>query len=211
MLLALLTIKELNKPIEIPKPVPTVKTTQVVKIEPPVIYQTIENDNLTKIAESHATTVERLWQANPNLTSPDLVPIDTPLTIPPQTAILAPRALPTPEPITYTTTPQTAHTGNSEGNSYQAGQCVWFIKNMRPELPNNWGSASSWLYNAQSQGWPTGSVPRVGAVGVRGNHVVLIVGINPDGSVDIKDMNGRYVAFEVGYGTHPPDYYSYIY
>jgi len=100
---------------------------------------------------------------------------------------------------------------NTSDNLFEPGQCVWFIKNRRPEIPNSFGSAYQWVGNAQAIGWPTGSVPRVNAVGVRGNHVVLIESINPDGSVNIIDMNGRYIPFEIGHGTHPANYYTYIY
>lgn len=100
---------------------------------------------------------------------------------------------------------------SSAGNTYEAGQCVWYIKNLRPEIPNGWGSAYQWLGNARASGWATGSKPRVGAVGTRGNHVVLITKVNKDGTVNYTDMNGRWIAFEVGYGTKPANYYTYIY
>lgn len=96
-------------------------------------------------------------------------------------------------------------------NTYEPGQCVWALKEWRPELPNTWGSAVSWLSNAQKDGWPTGSTPRVGAVGWTSGHVVLITAVNSDGTVDIKDMNGRWIPFEVGYGRYSASKYTYIY
>lgn len=72
------------------------------------------------------------------------------------------------------------------GNLYTPGNCTWGVKNWRPNIPNNWGNASSWLYNAQAQGWATGSIPRLGAVGWSANHVVLVVGVSP---LMIKEMN----------------------
>lgn len=107
-------------------------------------------------------------------------------------------------------TPAQNQYGASEGNLYEPGQCVWFVKERRPELPNTWGDATNWLYAAQSQGWPTGSEPRVGAVGWVYGHVVLITAVHGD-SVDYVDMNGNWVPFEIGYGTRPANYYTYIY
>lgn len=98
----------------------------------------------------------------------------------------------------------------SSGNGYTPGQCTWYVKNMRPDIPNNWGNAYEWLWNAQSQGWPTGTEPRVNAIGWTSNHVVIITGVH-DGMVDITDMNGNYVPYEIGSGTYPASKYQYIY
>lgn len=99
----------------------------------------------------------------------------------------------------------------SPGNLYEPGQCVWYIKNLRPEIPNSWGNATDWLFNAQQQGWATGLEPRVGAVGWTNGHVVLVTTVNDNGTVDITDMNGRYVPFEIGNRTFPASKYVYIY
>jgi len=99
---------------------------------------------------------------------------------------------------------------NSSNNAYEAGQCVWYIKNLRPEIPNTWGNASNWLSAARSQGWPTGSTPRVGAVGWTSTHVVLITAVHGN-TVEYTDMNGRYIPYEIGYGTKPASHYMYIY
>ena len=103
------------------------------------------------------------------------------------------------------TTPQISQ------NLYEAGQCTWFVKNMRPDLPNNLGNATDWLYNAQAQGMATGSIPQVGAVGWKYGHVVFITAVNNDGTVTYSDMNGRYIPYEIGSGTKPANYYQYIY
>jgi len=96
-------------------------------------------------------------------------------------------------------------------NTYEPGQCTWYVKDLRPEIPNTWGNASGWLVNAQADGWGTGSEPRVGAVGWTSGHVVLITAVNPDGTVDITDMNGRYIPYEIGNRTFPASKYLYIY
>jgi surface antigen len=97
------------------------------------------------------------------------------------------------------------------GNSYQPGQCVWYVKNLKPEIPNGWGNASNWLYAAQADGWATGTEPRVGAVGWTSGHVVFITGVNSDGTVNYTDMNGNWIPYEVGSGTVSASKYQYIY
>lgn len=101
--------------------------------------------------------------------------------------------------------------GTIAGNLYDAGQCVWYVKNLRADIPNNWGNASDWLYNARAQGWETGSVPRVGAVGQEGNHVVLITAVNPDGTVTTTEMNEYYIPFQITSRTVPASFFTYIY
>lgn len=96
------------------------------------------------------------------------------------------------------------------GNSYQPGQCVWYVKNLKPEIPNNWGNASNWLYAAQADGWATGTEPRVGAVGWTSGHVVYITGVSGD-TVTYTDMNGSWRPFEIGSGTVFASKYQYIY
>lgn len=68
----------------------------------------------------------------------------------------------------------------SDGNLYGYLQCTYHAKNMRPDLPNNLGNAISWVQNAQSQGIPTGTEARVGAIGQQGNHVVYIRKVDGD-------------------------------
>jgi surface antigen len=99
----------------------------------------------------------------------------------------------------------------STGNGYEPGQCTFWAKSKRPDIPNNWGNASSWLGNAQAQGWPTGSTPVAGAIGWTPTHVVYIEAVNSDGTVTYSDMNGRYIAWEIGSGVRPANYYQYIY
>lgn len=96
-------------------------------------------------------------------------------------------------------------------NAYEPGQCVWGVKEWRPDIPGNWGNAYQWIGNAQAMGWPSGSTPRVGAVGVEGNHVVLITAVNLDGTVTTKEMNERYIPFEISSRTVSANYFYYIY
>lgn len=76
----------------------------------------------------------------------------------------------------------------NEGNTYSYGYCTWYVKNKRPDIPNNWGDAYMWLGNAQAQGWPTGSNPKVGAIGTAGNHVVYVESVEGD-TISISEMN----------------------
>lgn len=71
-------------------------------------------------------------------------------------------------------TVKTAVRGSSAGNTYTPRNCTFYAKSRRPDLPNNLGNASTWVSRAASQGFATGSVPRVGSIGQQGNHVVVI-------------------------------------
>ena len=217
--LAIIPILQLKNPV-IPQPTPTTSVmvgTKKPAKQKPTTYKVKENDTLTRIAKKYKTSWKRIYYKNKSIKNPDVLLVGQKLTIPKASERLKERKI-----ATSTIPAQTSNTanftgisrpivGNTSGNSYEPGQCVWFIKNMRPEIPNSWGSASSWLSSAQSQGWPTGSTPRVGAVGWTHSHVVLITAVNKDGTVDITDMNGRWIPYEIGYGTYPASKYQYIY
>lgn len=110
------------------------------------------------------------------------------------------------------TTQSTATTrrGSSSGNRYAAGYCTWYVKNMRPDLPNNLGNARTWAIRARAQGMSTGATPRVGAVGQRGNHVVYVQSVNNDGTVTFSEMNYRSL-YTKTVRTVPANYFTYIY
>lgn len=99
---------------------------------------------------------------------------------------------------------------SSSGNTYTPGQCTWGVKEWRPSIPNGLGNAYSWISSAQALGMATGSVPKVGAVGVVGNHVVLVVGIS-GGTITIREMNYDYVPFHERYKEAQASEYYYIY
>ena len=202
MILSLLTGSAPPSP-HIPLPLPKDPPAIVQKAE--VKHKIIKGDTLTRIAKEKNVTVERLFDKNTQLSNPDILIVGVEITIPEPSEKLEPRI----PPVAVENASQP--TGNASGNAYTPGQCTWAVKNWKPELPNNLGNASSWLYNAQAQGMATGSEPRVGAVGWTSGHVVLITAVNPDGTVDIKDMNGRWVAYEIGYGRYPASKYQYIY
>jgi surface antigen len=190
----------------------------------PIVYVVVEGDTLSSIAKQHQTTWKRLYDKNTNVENPDIIAAGTQITVPLADEQLTERELPVePEP---TPAPQSAASkkpaavlrksttttarGSVTGNTYTPGYCTWYVKNRRPDLPNNLGNAYTWVSNAAAQGIPTGATPAVGAVGQRGNHVVYVESVNADGSVNISEMNhqGLYV---VTYRTLPGNYFQYIY
>lgn len=77
------------------------------------------------------------------------------------------------------------------GNTYYAGQCTWYAKDRRPDLPNNLGNADTWADRAAAQGWRVDGAPEVGDIGMTRAymHVVYVEAVNGDGSVTISEMN----------------------
>jgi surface antigen len=97
------------------------------------------------------------------------------------------------------------------GNTYYWGQCTWYVASKR-YVPNNWGNAISWYYNAQASGYATGSAPAVGAIGwERMNHVVYVESVNGDGTVTISEMNYGGRPGVLHYRTEPIGRFLYIY
>jgi surface antigen len=120
---------------------------------------------------------------------------------------------------TNTNTGGSATNGNSSygsfkggfANTYYWGQCTWYVASKR-QIPNNWGNAISWYYNAQRSGYATGSTPRVGAVGwERRNHVVYVESVNSNGTVTISEMNWAGGPGVLHYRTEPASQFLYIY
>lgn len=210
---------DLSPVSDVPKPV-----------EPPVVKYTVaENDSLSSIAERHSTTWVRLFNKNTSITNPDILVIGSEIVIPTPAETLAERPLPEPpvpaapavpkpaaptakKPAVAAPRAKTASQamGSSAGNTYTAGYCTWYVKNKRPNLPNNLGNADTWVSRAAAQGMATGSTPRAGAVGQRNMHVVYVESVNADGTVNISEMNfaGLYV---VTNRTLPANYFTYIY
>ena len=86
------------------------------------------------------------------------------------------------------------YASGSAGNLYTAGNCTWYAKSRRPDLPNNLGNANTWYSNARAQGWSVGLTPKKGAVATSTagwlGHVAYVEGVSPDGlSVYISEMN----------------------
>jgi surface antigen len=93
-------------------------------------------------------------------------------------------------------------------NGYDYGYCTWYVATQVP-VPANWGNASSWAYYAGLSGWNVSKTPAVGSIAQTAaaaggeGHVAVVTGVNPDGSIQIKDMNGLAGWGRVGTGTVP--------
>ena len=103
-----------------------------------------------------------------------------------------------------------AYSGSTASSGwYPTFQCTWHIWSKRSV--GQWNDARNWVWQAQRDGWATGSTPRVGAVGVQPsiNHVVYIERVD-GGRVYVSDRNYD------GYGGYderwePASLYTYIY
>jgi surface antigen len=84
------------------------------------------------------------------------------------------------------------------GGGYDYGYCTWYASMKRAQtgrpVPSNLGNASTWKLLAGRAGIPTGNVPQAGAVIWTPprdyyGHVGYVESVNPDGSVNISEMN----------------------
>jgi surface antigen len=116
-----------------------------------------------------------------------------------------------PKAITQAQTPVLRpYNTSSAGNTYAPRNCTWYAKSKRPDLPNNLGNANTWVSRASAQGIATGSVPKAGAIGQQGNHVVYIERVNGDVTVHLSEMNFDYNG-GFRYRNAPASNFSYIY
>ena len=182
-----------------------------------------KGESLSKIAKEFKTTWKRIYDKNESIGNPDQLNPGIVLVIPTDDEELEPRALPEPpaKPVVASSSIRRSTAapvssvasrpvGSSDGNRYVKGYCTWYVKGRRPDLPNNLGDARTWVSRAAAQGLPTGSAPRVGAVGQRGNHVVYVESVNADGTVTISEMNRR-ALYDETTRTVPASYFSYVY
>ena len=107
-------------------------------------------------------------------------------------------------------------------NGYDYGYCTWYVANRRAQsgnpVPANLGNARTWLGIARGVGIPTGNVPRAGAVIWTPprdyyGHVGFVESVNPDGSVNVSEMNvaGFAVRSTKTLSASAAASYSYIY
>lgn len=105
---------------------------------------------------------------------------------------------------------------NSPGNGSYAGQCTWYAYYWRATDPRSQGPlpggalghAYAWAGTMRAAGYRVDNHPEVGAVfqtasgGSGYGHVGVVLGVNGDGSVQVREMNlaGPYVVTE---GTIP--------
>ena len=106
-------------------------------------------------------------------------------------------------------------------NGYDYGYCTWWTAKRRADVgmpvPSNLGNASSWGYIARAAGLPTGNTPKQYAAVVtstRGEgHVAFVESVNPDGSINISQMNtaGWAVRSTATISADQAAQYTYIY
>lgn len=88
------------------------------------------------------------------------------------------------------------------------GQCTYYVWSMRSV--GKWNNASDWLWQAQRDGYATGSTPRVGAIAWEPGHVSYVTAVHNDGTITVSEMNYQ------GWGvistrTAPASNFKYIY
>jgi surface antigen len=183
---------------------PEEKKTEIEK--PKVVEYTVESgDSLWKISEKFSVTWVRIWQKNTNLSNQDVINVGDKLIIPNADEVLEDRPLFI--PVAPIIAPQTSSgvattapvrqapvsSYQNGGNTYDFGYCTWYVKNRRPDLPNQLGNANTWYARAQGYGLATGTEARAGAVGTttRGalGHVVYVEAVLGGGKIRISEMN----------------------
>ncbi len=104
----------------------------------------------------------------------------------------------------------------SAGNTYPYGQCTWYGKHRRPDIPNAFGNAGEWYANAQAIGMKTGTTPEPGALaityrtgGVYG-HVAIVEEVRGD-TLIVSDMNYVPGAITENRTSHVSNWLGYIY
>lgn len=208
---SILKTKTENTPAALPKPAPK-------PVEPPkpvpVVYTVVGGDNLSKIGTAQNVEWQRLWAKNTQLTNPDLIHPGDQITVPLPDEVLS-RDLPAVVSLPAATPGVAPLRSYDASNTYDYGYCTWYVKNRRgASIPNSLGNANTWYSRAAAAGMAVGSTPRAGAVGTttRGSlgHVVYVESINPDGSINISEMNAP-VFGGVTYRTAAASEFLYIY
>jgi len=68
------------------------------------------------------------------------------------------------------------------------GWCTYYVSTQRPV--GAWNNASEWIWQAQRDGWATGTTPKVGAVAQKGNHVAIVRSVSGN-KMTIEEMNHK--------------------
>lgn len=174
-----------------------------------------KGDTLTSISSHFNVPISRLWAANPQLTSPDLIEPNQQLNVPENTDVLTERAMSSTidnvKTVLMAFGEQTsAPRGRSSvsGNTYYWGQCVWYIKNVVSWVENGWGNGNQWVYTS---GHSVSSTPAVGTVASARsyNHVALVTAVG-NGTVTISEMNYEGLGV-ISSRTAPVSEFQYIY
>lgn len=89
---------------------------------------------------------------------------------------------------TPVTTAQNVSQGRAQAHSgwYGYGWCTSYVASQRPV--GQWNNASEWVWQAQRDGWATGSTPRVGAIAQKANHVAIVRSVSGN-TMTIQEQN----------------------
>jgi len=92
------------------------------------------------------------------------------------------------------------------GDNYALGNCTYWVFARRAQvgepIPNNWGNADMWAFNAGNQGYGIDHTPTVNAIMQSSKdtiygpgHVAFVESVDPDGTWHISEMNaiGLYI------------------
>jgi LysM repeat protein len=195
-----------------PNPLITLVTQEEIKEEPiqKIKKYTIkENDTLEKIAKKHDTTWLRLFYKNENIHHPDQLEVGTKIIIPQNDEELAERLYVIETPIIASPTQTAVRTAvNASNGWFPYGQCTYWVSVNRSV--GQWNNASEWYWQAQRDGWSTGSTPKVGAIAWESNHVSLVTSVNKDGTVTVSEMNYKGLGV-VSTRTASASQFKYIY
>ena len=179
-----------------------------------------QGDTLEKIATDHKTTYVRIFNANEQLTSPDLINAGDKVRIPSDdeqlpdryaqvAAAQAAAAAATPvvaqTATTYTTRNYSSAPVNS--NSYYVGNGMWctdWVQSKRADVPIYGNAGYNWVSAAQAQGKATGTTAQAGAVAVTNGHVAYVESVNSDGSYVVSEMGWNYKAGNYNQRTVQP-------
>ena len=93
--------------------------------------------------------------------------------------------------MAYTPSYGSGPVATSGPNHMAPGYCTYYVASKR-YIP--WfGNAGTWFASAQAFGWPTGYMPRPGAIEVAAlswaGHVAWVESVNPDGSWVVSEEN----------------------
>lgn len=176
-----------------------VGTNLMIPVVDGVIYVVKEGDTLNNIAEKYKSSASAILAQN-NI---DGLSVG-------ETILLPGGELPYNERPGYTayTNVTSANRGSSSyslsvgvtraGNNYSYGYCTWYAYNRRLELGlpayRSLGNANTWDDRARAAGITVSRTPIAGSIfqtdaGYYG-HVGIVESVNPDGTINISDMNG---------------------
>jgi surface antigen len=125
-----------------------------------------------------------------------------------QIATVAIKPVPKPKPVQTASIKPTV----SFSNTYSPGYCTYGVASW-VHVPNNWGDASDWAYQASRDGYTVSNIPKIGAVAQSGGglgHVALVIAVNGS-TVTIKEMNGPSGLWSVDIRSVPKSSFRYIY